>query len=135
VESAAPSPAQAAMPPSPSASASASPLPTDDVPPTPSNIPPGWDFSVVQSVYKSHKAELRDHCWVKAKTPPTEKVYEGSTKIRIAPDGHVLESKTESPEPMDGIVSVCVDNAIKKWKFPAPKGTASVTMHVRLIRD
>jgi hypothetical protein len=89
-----------------------------------------YDMSVVFSVFKAHKDDLRAACWEHAKS--TEKAYLGKAHIRVAPTGKVLSSKTEGT---DEAASACVDKQIKKWKFPPPNGNADIVLPVHMHRD
>jgi len=87
-------------------------------------------MTVVNTVYKDHKDALRASCWDHSKS--TEKAYLGKATIRLSPTGKVISSKTEGT---DDDASVCVDKQIKKWKFPPPSGTATITLPIHLHRD
>jgi hypothetical protein len=87
-------------------------------------------MSIVFDVYKQHKDALRAACWDHSKS--SEKAYLGKATIRLSPAGKVLSSKTDGT---DETASACVDKQIKKWKFPPPNGTATVTLPVHMHRD
>ncbi len=111
----------------PTASASPEPPPTVT---TDADAGPAFDMSVVFGVYKEHKDALRAACWDHSKS--TEKAYLGKAQIRLGPTGKVISTKTEGT---DDTASACVDKQIKKWKFPPPNGTATITLPIHMHRD
>ena len=96
----------------------------------PVNSGPTFDMSVVESVLKEHKDALKKVCWDKSKSD--DKAYIGTVTIRLAPTGKVMSAQTDGT---DALASKCIDKQVKGWKFPAPKGTASIKMPIRLRRD
>ena len=87
-------------------------------------------MTVVNGVYKEHKDALRVACWDHSKS--AEKAYLGKATIRLSPAGKVLSSTTDGT---DAVASACVDKQIKKWKFPPPNGTATITLPIHMRRD
>ncbi len=91
---------------------------------------PAFDMTLVFGVYKQHKDALRAACWDHSKS--TEKAYLGKALIRLSPTGKVVSTTTEGT---DEVASACVDKQIKKWKFPPPNGTATITLPIHMHRD
>jgi hypothetical protein len=121
-------PDAAAATPAPVASADSAPASPDD-----SSSGDAAGVAYMESVtllYKQQRDALTKACWLHAKS--SEHAYAGKAIIRVGPGGKVISVKTDGTD--DG-ASACIDKQMKKWKFPPPTGTATVTLPVRLHRD
>ncbi len=81
-------------------------------------------------MFKGKRDDLTKACWLKSKS--SEHAYAGKAVIRVGAHGKVVSTKTQGT---DDEASACIDKVIKKWTFPPPSGTATVTMPIRLKRD
>ncbi|MGB1274863.1 MAG: AgmX/PglI C-terminal domain-containing protein, partial [Nannocystaceae bacterium] len=85
------------------------------------------DKDIIRRIVRAHINEVR-HCYNLGLQKNPNLAGKVEIEFKIAASGKVLTSSTRRSSVADTKVSKCITNAVKRWKFPKPRGGGIVNV-------
>jgi TonB family protein len=83
-----------------------------------------FDEGVIRRIVRSHINEIR-HCYNEALVRDPNRAGRVELTFYVGPTGKVAISDVSESTLGDPIAERCMAKAVKRWKFPRPRGTGS----------
>jgi TonB family protein len=96
------------------------------------NVIGSLDKAIIRRVIRRHINEWR-YCYERELQPNPSLSGRIITRFTIGPTGRVLTSRIEESTVGNAAVERCVAQALRRWRFPAPRGGGIVVVSYPVV--